>query len=98
MEHLKETVMDEDRIAGMAENVAGRVREAASDFAGDAKRQAEGVARKAAGAAQDAYGQAQDQARTAAAAVSGSVQQQPLLSLLIAGAVGAAITLLLARR
>src|ERR1700693_4220143 len=63
--------MDKDRIAGSANDFAGKVEGAVGDIAGDAKNQAAGRAREAAGTVQNLYGQAKDTARDASeAAVS----------------------------
>ena len=63
--------MDKDRIAGSANDFAGKVEDAVGDIAGDAKTQAAGRAREAAGTVQNLYGQAKDAARDASdAAVS----------------------------
>jgi ElaB/YqjD/DUF883 family membrane-anchored ribosome-binding protein len=49
-------------------------------------------------AAQHAYGQARDQVRQAATTVARSVEQQPLVALLIGGFVCGVVGFLLARR
>ena len=67
-------------------------------FAGDAKTQVEELAGQATAAAEHAYGQARDQVREAATVVARSVEQQPLIALLIAGFVCGAVGFLLARR
>jgi uncharacterized protein YjbJ (UPF0337 family) len=101
--------MDPDRITGTAKEFAGKAEGTVGDLAGDARTQASGRVREAAGKAQDLYGQAKDVARDAAdaavsyakgdgaEAVSRLVQQNPLGSLLAAGAVGFALALLLSR-
>jgi|KBSMisStaDraftv2_1062788.scaffolds.fasta_scaffold1961921_1 ElaB/YqjD/DUF883 family membrane-anchored ribosome-binding protein len=73
-------------------------RASASAFADDAKTQVEETAGQATVAAQHAYGQARDQVREAATVVARSVEQQPLIALLIAGFVCGAVGFLLARR
>ena len=60
--------MDENRIAGTARNLGGRVEEGVGRVTGDAKTQVRGMADQAAGAAQDIYGQARDTAADAAVA------------------------------
>jgi uncharacterized protein YjbJ (UPF0337 family) len=55
-----ESIMNEDRIAGAARNVGGKVQENFGRAVGDAKSQAEGVANQAMGTAQDLYGQAHE--------------------------------------
>jgi uncharacterized protein YjbJ (UPF0337 family) len=58
--------MDTDRIAGSAEEFAGKVEGAVGGMTGDAKTEASGRAREAAGTVQNLYGQAKDAARDAA--------------------------------
>jgi uncharacterized protein YjbJ (UPF0337 family) len=60
--------MDENRIAGTARNLGGKVEEGIGRVTGDARTQAQGIANQAAGAAQDLYGQARDSAADAAVA------------------------------
>jgi uncharacterized protein YjbJ (UPF0337 family) len=64
--------MDRDRIAGSANDFAGKVEGTVGDIADDAKTQAAGSVREATGTAQNLYGQAKkDTAREASdAAVS----------------------------
>jgi uncharacterized protein YjbJ (UPF0337 family) len=63
--------MDKDRIAGSAQDVAGKVEGAVGDMTGNAQAQAAGRAREATGTVQNLYGQAKDAARDAGeAAVS----------------------------
>jgi uncharacterized protein YjbJ (UPF0337 family) len=57
--------MDEDRIAGSAKDVAGKVEGTVGDITGDTKTQASGRAREAAGTVQNLYGQAKDAASEA---------------------------------
>ena len=52
--------MDENRIAGTARNVGGKVQEGLGRTTGDAKTEAEGLANQIRGAAQDLYGQARE--------------------------------------
>jgi ElaB/YqjD/DUF883 family membrane-anchored ribosome-binding protein len=81
-----------------AKNLAERTKESASALAGDAKTQVESLAGQATEMAGNAYGQARTQAREAAATVAKTVEQQPLVALLIAGFVCGAVGFLLARR
>jgi uncharacterized protein YjbJ (UPF0337 family) len=60
--------MDENRIAGTARNMGGKVEEGFGRVMGDTKTQADGLVNQAAGAAQDLYGQARDSAADAAGA------------------------------
>jgi uncharacterized protein YjbJ (UPF0337 family) len=65
--------MDEDRIAGTARKLGGKVQEDVGRFTGDTQTQIKGMANQAAGTAQDLYGQAADAARdTAERSTSGS--------------------------
>ena len=61
--------MNEDRVAGTATNLGGKVQQGIGRVTGDTKSQVEGVVNQAAGAAQDLYGQAKDTASDAAEAV-----------------------------
>lgn len=54
--------MTEDRIAGTAKNIGGKVQEGVGRAAGDAKSQVEGVANQIKGTAQDLYGRARESA------------------------------------
>jgi uncharacterized protein YjbJ (UPF0337 family) len=58
--------MDNDRIAGAAQQAKGSVKEAIGKITGDAKAQAEGRAEKTAGKVQNAAGGVKDMARDAA--------------------------------
>ena len=60
--------MDENRVAGTARNVGGKVEEGFGQVMGDTKTRTEGLVNQAAGAAQDLYGQARDGAADAAGA------------------------------
>ncbi|MGA9010856.1 MAG: CsbD family protein [Xanthobacteraceae bacterium] len=57
--------MDENRIAGTAKNMGGKIEEGFGRVTGDTKTQAKGVANRAVGAAQDLYGQARNSASDA---------------------------------
>ena len=86
--------MDRKGVEDSATDVAGRAKEAVGSFADDAKGGIEGVARQA----QDTYAQVRDHVGDAASLISDSVQQQPLIALLVAGTLGCMLGLLLARR
>ena len=58
--------MNEDRIAGTARNLGGKVQEGFGRATGDTQTQAEGLANQVSGAAQDLYGRARDSAGDAA--------------------------------
>jgi uncharacterized protein YjbJ (UPF0337 family) len=79
-------------------NLADRAKASAGAMAGNAKTQVEGLAGEASEMAEQSYGQARDKARKAATVVAKSVEQQPLIALLIAGFVCGAVGFLLARR
>lgn len=81
-----------------AAKLADRTKTSASVLAGDAKTQVEGLAGQATVAAERAYGLARDQVREAVTVVGRSVEQQPLIALLIAGFVCGAVGYVLARR
>jgi len=96
--------MNQDRFAGTARNVAGKVQEGFGKVAGDAKTETEGVMNQAAGAVQDAYGKTMDAAADGAkqvkdAAIKGEdmvrhfIEDQPYTSTAIALAIGVAIGL-----
>jgi uncharacterized protein YjbJ (UPF0337 family) len=61
--------MTDDRIAGAARNIGGKVQEGYGRVTGDAQSQAEGLMNQAAGTAQQLYGQAKDSAAEAAQVV-----------------------------
>jgi uncharacterized protein YjbJ (UPF0337 family) len=61
--------MNEDRITGNAERVAGKVQEGIGRLTGDAQNQVEGRAKQAEGAIQELYGQAKQTASDAAEVV-----------------------------
>jgi uncharacterized protein YjbJ (UPF0337 family) len=58
--------MDENRVAGTARNVGGKVEEGFGRVTGDTKAQTEGLVNQAAGTAQNLYDQARDSAADAA--------------------------------
>ena len=60
-----EATMDKDRIAGIAKETKGSVKETIGKVTGDTKIQAEGAAEKTAGQAQNAVGGAKDAVRDA---------------------------------
>ena len=67
--------MDEDRIAGTAKDVTGKLERTVGDIAGDADTKAAGNVRQAAGKVEDLYGQAKDAARDATDAAAGYAKQ-----------------------
>ena len=58
--------MDEDRVKGAAQNIRGKVKEAAGKAVGDQKLKTEGRADQAAGKIRNAVGGAKDAIRDAA--------------------------------
>src|ERR1700743_3547965 len=94
--------MDKDRIAGGAKDCVGKGGGAMGDAMGDADTQAAGRIREAAGKVQNLYGQAKDTARDyigedPSEAVGSLVSQNPIVSLLAAGAIGFGLALLIGR-
>jgi uncharacterized protein YjbJ (UPF0337 family) len=87
---------NENQVGGAVRRAAGRMQGAAGEFLGDARAQVEGAARDVAGRAQEAYGGARDLARSGAARVGRGVERQPVIALLIVGAIGYALGLLTA--
>src|SRR4051812_26903471 len=87
--------MNTDKIEGMARGVVGKAQEGLGDLAGDSGNQAEGMARQVAGRAQEAYGDVREGAQDALQQLGSAVEKQPLLALLVAGAVGFALGSLL---
>jgi uncharacterized protein YjbJ (UPF0337 family) len=63
--------MDKDRIAGSAQEWAGKAESAVGDIAADTDTQAAGRVREAAGKVQNLYGQAKDAAREAGDTAAG---------------------------
>jgi uncharacterized protein YjbJ (UPF0337 family) len=57
--------MDEDRVAGSAQNMKGKIKEAAGKVMGDSKMKAEGKADQVAGKVRNAVGGAKDAIRDA---------------------------------
>jgi uncharacterized protein YjbJ (UPF0337 family) len=63
--------MNEDRVTGTAEDLAGKAEKTFGDATGNPETQLGGRAREMAGKAQNIYGQAKDAARDAADAATG---------------------------
>jgi uncharacterized protein YjbJ (UPF0337 family) len=95
--------MDENRIAGAARNIGGKVQEGVGRATGDTKTEAEGLANQIRGTAQDLYGQARESTsrladdagaaarRTASSfevAVRNTVENQPYTAVVVALALG----------
>jgi uncharacterized protein YjbJ (UPF0337 family) len=91
--------MDENRIAGAARSIGGKVEERVGRVTGDTKAQAHGIADQAVGAAQDLYGQARDTAADAAVVARDSaaslekwlrnaIETQPYTTAMVAFGIG----------
>jgi uncharacterized protein YjbJ (UPF0337 family) len=91
--------MDENRVAGTARNVGGKVEEGFGRVTGDAKMRTAGLVDQAAGAAQDLYGQARDSAADVAGAARDSaatlekwlrrtIETQPYTTAIVAVGIG----------
>jgi uncharacterized protein YjbJ (UPF0337 family) len=91
--------MDENRVAGTARNMGGKVEEGVGRVTGDTKLQAEGIAKQVSGAAQDIYGQARDAASDMAGSardtassfeklLRNTIETQPYTSALVALGIG----------
>ena len=87
-----EANMDEDRIAGTARKLGGKIQEDVGRFAGDSQAQLKGMANQAAGTAQDLYGQAADATRDAAATfdkwLRNTIETQPYATAIAALGIG----------
>ena len=90
--------MDENRVEGTAQSVAGRVQDAAGGLTGDHRTQGEGKARQMYGRGQDYYGEAMDTARGYAADAGRTIEERPLTALMITGGVCFLLGVLLGRR
>ena len=84
--------MNEDRIAGTARNVGGKVEEGVGRVTGDIKEQVQGKLDRAAGAAQDLYGQTADVARDTAVTfekwLRSSIETKPYAAVAVALCIG----------
>ena len=83
--------MNEDRIAGTARNIGGKVEEGVG-ATGDIKEQVQGKLDQAAGAAQDLYGQTADVARDTAVTfekwLRSSIETKPYAAVAVALSIG----------
>ncbi len=77
-----------DQLEGGAQEFGGRVKDAVGGLTGDSKTQAEGKYDQVAGQVQQKYGQAKDAASDGLETLSEQVRQQPVMALLVAGAIG----------
>jgi uncharacterized protein YjbJ (UPF0337 family) len=84
--------MDENRIAGSARNLGGKVEEGVGRATGDVRTQVEGRLDQAAGAAQDLYGQTSDAARETAVTfdkwLRNTIETQPYTAAFVALGIG----------
>ncbi len=96
--------MNEDRMAGAASNLGGKIEKVVGGVIGDAGMQADGMIKQAKGQAQNLYGSAKDAVDSALDNAPPSVREgaekamhvvkaHPLLVALFAGTVGFAIAL-----
>ena len=100
--------MDENEIKGAAKDIGGNIKGAVGDLTGDSKTQASGAIDQVVGTAQRTYGKIKDQAGGAGSAMidqldeasaflGDTVAERPLTSLLVAGAVGYVLAMLMRR-
>ncbi len=102
--------MDENQVEGAAKDIGGNVKSAFGDVTGDTKTQASGAVDQIVGTAQKAYGKVKDQVANsgagsamidqldeASAFLGDTVAERPLTSLLVAGAVGYVLAMLMRR-
>ncbi len=80
--------MSDSQIEGTAREFAGRVKDTVGGFVGDAKTEASGKIDTVAGQVQQKYGQAVNAASGGIETISGQVREQPIIALLVAGAIG----------
>jgi len=91
--------MDENRVAGTARNLGGKVKEEFGRATSDSKSQFEGVVNQVKGTAQDLYGQARDSTSDLAGAARDSastfertlrnaIENQPYMAVAVALALG----------
>ena len=88
---ISEANMDEDRIAGTARKLGGKIQEDVGRFAGDTAQIKE-MANQAASSAQDLYGQAADAARDTATTLDkwlrNTIETQPYATAIVALGIG----------
>jgi ElaB/YqjD/DUF883 family membrane-anchored ribosome-binding protein len=80
-----------------AANFVERIKSTAGNLADDAKSKVESLVSQATGAAEHAYGQARAQLRDATEGVTTSVEQQPVVAMIVVGFVGLLVGFLLGR-
>ena len=80
--------MTQDQLEGGARELGGRVKDAVGGLAGDTKTQAQGKLDQVTGRVQRKYGSAMDAASDSVETLSEQVRQQPIMALVVAGAIG----------
>jgi uncharacterized protein YjbJ (UPF0337 family) len=84
--------MNEDRKAGTARNIGGKVAEGVGRITGDTEQQVQGKLDQAAGAAQDLYGQTAEVARETAVTfekwLRGNMETKPYAAVAVALGIG----------
>jgi uncharacterized protein YjbJ (UPF0337 family) len=91
--------MDENRVAGTAKNIGGRIEEGFGRVTEDTKAQIDGTVRQVSGTAQDMYGRARDAASDVAETARGAtssiekflrntIETQPYTAAVVALSVG----------
>src|SRR5215468_3117017 len=89
---IREANMDDDRIAGTARKVGGKIQEDVGRFTADTQAQIKEMANRAAGTAQDLYGQAADATRDTAATfdkwLRNTIETQPYTTAIVALGIG----------
>jgi uncharacterized protein YjbJ (UPF0337 family) len=100
--------MDENQVEGTIKDIGGKIKEGIGDLTGDTKTQASGAIDQMVGTAQRTYGKFKEQASGAGSTVADqldevssylgdTVAERPLTSLLVAGAIGYALAMLVRR-
>ena len=84
--------MNEDRIAGTARNIGGKLEEGVGRATGDIKEQVQGKLDQAAGTAQDLYGQTAEVARDTAVTfekwLRDTIETKPYVAVAVALGIG----------
>jgi uncharacterized protein YjbJ (UPF0337 family) len=80
--------MDENRIAGTAKNIGGKIEEGAGAVIGDRRTQLQGKLDQASGAAQDLYGQAADATAGLDKWLRTTIETQPYTAAAVALGIG----------
>src|SRR5262249_18887021 len=89
---ISEANMDEDRIAGTARKLGGKIQEDVGRFASVTHTQTKGLANQTSGTVQDLHGQAADAARDTAATfdkwLRNTIETQPYTTAIVALGIG----------